>query len=286
MTLAPRDGGALAGVLLMAGAVLVFVAMDSCVKWLSANYLVSQVIFVRACVALVVALGAGAFGGWSLLVARRPGFHALRAILAVLATSTFFYAFGHLPLADAYAVFYMAPLAATALAALLLKEPVPPRAAVSICIGLIGVGIVVLPRLAGGTLLAYAACIAGMLSYSASSVVTRRMSGAETLPALLLYPALLMLAITAPLMPWHWVAPPPGDLVVLMSLGLLWPAGMWLVVLAYRRAPIARVAPVDYTSIVWVVAIDYLLFGIAPAAATLAGSMVIIAACLALLHRR
>jgi drug/metabolite transporter (DMT)-like permease len=286
MSRAGEHDSTLAGVLLMGAAVLVFVAMDSCTKWASAHHAVLQVIFVRAVIGLAVALGCGAVGGWSLLRARQPRFQALRAALSVISSSTFFYAFSRLPLADAYAIFYVAPLAATGAAALLLKEPVPARAAVAIGVGLVGVGIVVGPRLGGGELLAYAACIVGMLSYSLSSVVTRRMSGGETLPALLLYPALAMLAITTPLMPWHWTPPTPASVMVLLAIGLLWPVGMWLVVAALRRAPVARVAPVDYTSIVWVVAIDFFVFGLAPAAATLAGSALIIAACLALLARR
>jgi drug/metabolite transporter (DMT)-like permease len=281
-----RSSSPLLGVLLMASAVLVFVAMDSCTKWASQHHTVLQVIFVRAVGALVVALGCGAVGGWALLRARQPKFQALRAALSVISASTFFYAFSRLPLADAYAIFYVAPLAATALAALFLKEPVPARAAVAIGVGLLGVGVVMGPRLGGGETLAYAACVLGMLAYSLSSVVTRRMSAGEALPALLLYPALAMLVLTAPVMPWHWTPPTPASLAVLLTIGLLWPVGVWLVVSALRRAPVARVAPVDYSSIVWVVAIDFFVFGLPPAATTLAGSALIIAACLALLARR
>lgn len=286
MTIPGERDRTAAGVLLMAAAVVVFVVMDSSVKWVSANHSVAQVIFLRAAVGCAVAMACGAFGGWALLRARSPRFQALRALLSVLSSSTFFYAFSRLPLADAYAIFYVAPLAATALAALLLKEPVPARAALAIGAGLTGVAIVVGPRLEGGEALAFAACILGMLSYSLSSVVTRRMSAGETLPSMLLYPALAMLAVSAPLMPWHWTVPTPADLATMIAIGLLWPAGMWLVVSALRRAAVARVAPVDYSSIVWVVAIDIIVFGVAPAMATLIGSAVIIAGCLALLRRR
>jgi len=55
---------------------------------------------------------------------------------------------------------------------------------------------------------------------------------------------------------------------------------------ALKHGEVARIAPFEYSSIVWVVAVDFLLFGIVPAAATLAGSVVIIVACLLLIERR
>jgi S-adenosylmethionine uptake transporter len=270
----------------MGAAVLVFVAMDSCTKWVSAHHGVPQVIFVRAAVGIVVAVACAVVGGWALLRARQPKLQALRAVLSMLSSSTFFYAFSRLPLADAYAIFYVAPLAASALAALFLKEPVPARAALAITAGLVGVGIVIGPRLGGGEAWAYAACILGMLAYSLSSVVTRRMGVGETLPSLLFYPAFGMLILSAPAMPWYWEPPAAPQMALMLVIGLLWPAGMWLVVSALRRATVARVAPVDYTSIVWVVAIDFAVFGLVPTPTTLAGSAVIIAACLVLLARQ
>jgi drug/metabolite transporter (DMT)-like permease len=283
--IAGGKSGAFAGPLLMALAILVFVAMDAAVKYLSGGYVVTQILCVRAGVALILVLAAAALLGWRKLRMQRPGLHALRAVLLVLSASTFFYAFRYLPLADAYAIAYLAPLVSTLLAALVLKEPVPRGAGWAIGLGLAGVGVVLAPQLQGGALWAYGICFIGVLAYSANGVTTRRMAGGESLLAMMLYPAIAMLAVTLPLMPWHWTAPSPSDLAVLMAIGVMWPAGSLLVVAAMRRAAVARVAPVDYTSIVWVVLVDTLLFGLSPSLATLAGSGIIIVACLTLLYR-
>jgi drug/metabolite transporter (DMT)-like permease len=263
----------------------VFVAMDASVKYLSGGYAVTQILCVRAGVALLLVLGLASVLGWRRLRMHRPGLHALRAGLLLFSAGTFFYAFRTLPLADAYAIAYMAPLVSTLLAALVLKEPVPRGAALSIGLGLAGVAVVLAPQLQGGALWAYGICFVGVLAYSANSVVSRRMAGGESLLAMMLYPAIAMLAVTLPLMPWHWTPPADSDLAVLVAIGAMWPAGSLLVVAALRRAPVAHVAPVDYSSIVWVVLVDSLLFGLSPSLATLAGSGIIIVACLTLLYR-
>lgn len=278
-------GGAYTGPLLMALAIMVFVAMDASVKYLSGGYAVTQILCVRAGVALLIVLALASVLGWRQLRMHRRGLHALRAGLLLLSAGTFFYAFRTLPLADAYAIAYLAPLISTLLAALVLKEPVPRGAALSIGLGLAGVGVVLAPQIQGGALLAYGICFIGVLAYSANSVVARRMAGGESLLAMMLYPGIAMLAVTLPLMPWHWTPPGPRDLAVLVAIGAMWPAGSLLVVAALRHAPVARVAPVDYTSIVWVVLVDSLLFGLSPSLATLAGSGIIIVACLTLLYR-
>lgn len=283
--LAGTARSAMLGPLLMALAIMVFVAMDASVKYLSGGYAVTQILCVRAGVALLMVLAAAGVLGWRRLRMQQPGLHALRAGLLLLSAGTFFYAFRYLPLADAYAIAYMAPLVSTGLAALVLKEPVPRGAGLAIALGLTGVGVVLAPQLQGGALWAYGICFVGVLAYSANGVTTRRMAGGESLLAMMLYPAIAMLTVTLPLMPWHWTAPSPADLAVLVAIGVMWPAGSLLVVAAMRHAPVARVAPVDYTSIVWVVLVDSLLFGLSPSFATLAGSAIIIAACLTLLHR-
>ena len=270
----------------MSLAILCFVAQDAAVKWLSGDYGVAQIMLLRTAITLVAVLAISAFGGFRALRTDHPWLHCARGALLFVSGATFFYAFGHLPLADAYAIFYMVPLASTILAALLLAERVPGRAAAAIAAGLAGVAIVVGPQLGGGAALSYAACALGTLSYAFVGVITRKLSGGETKLALLFYPCVVMTAITLPLAPFGWRTPSGGDIAVLAAVGLLWPLAHMFFAAALKRGEVARIAPFEYSSIVWVVATDFLLFGIVPATATLVGSAIIICACLLLIERR
>lgn len=276
----------MSGVGIMVLAVLGFVVQDAAVKWLTGGYTVAAILLLRCLVTISVVGSAAGFTSLHQLRTTQPRLHALRGFMLLISASTFFYAFGSLPLADAYTIFYMAPLIMTVFAAVLLGESVPRRAGWAIALGLVGVGIVVGPQLEGGTVLAYLACVIGTVSYSLVGVITRRLAVKETPLALLFYPCAVMIVCTAPFAPWGWVAPSLGDWIVFIAIGLLWPVATWLFASALRRAPVARLAPIEYSSIVWVVAIDYLAFATAPATTTLLGSAVIIVACLLLVERR
>ena len=274
------------GPALMALTVVVFVIQDAVVKWLTGSYGVMQLIAMRTLVSLTLI---GAVAWWSGPRALRTGaagMHLLRGMLLLISSATFFYGFGHLPLADAYTIFYMVPLAMTVLAALLLGEAVPRRAALAVALGLAGVAIVVGPQLGGGAALAYAACALGTLSYGVVGVITRRMSAHETPLALIFYPCLAIVLATLPFAAVAWVPPSAADLALIAAVGALWPLAHMGFAAALRRAPVAQLAPIEYSSMLWVVGADLLVFGIAPEASTLAGSAVIIAACLLLVERR
>lgn len=276
---------ALSGASLMALTVLAFVVQDAAVKFLVGAYGVMQIVLLRTSVTLAVITAAAGWGGFRALRTRDVALHVARGLLLLVSSSTFFYGFGHLPLADAYTIFYMVPLAMTVLAAVMLKEQVPKRAAMAIVLGLVGVGVVVGPQIAGGEILAYAACAVGTLSYAFVGVITRRLTGSETPLALLFYPCLVMVAATLPLAPLGWATPTLRDMMVIAAIGLLWPIAHALFAAALKRSTIARLAPYEYSSIVWVVAIDFLVFSISPSVTTLAGSTIIIVACLLLVER-
>jgi len=109
--------------------------------------------------------------------------------------------------------------------------------------------------------------------------------GDETPLAMLFYPCLVIVLSTLPIAPLHWATPSARDLAILVAVGLLWPVAHALFATALKRSTIARLAPYEYSSIVWVVAIDFLVFAIAPSLTTLIGSAIIIVACLLLVER-
>ncbi|MBM3525615.1 MAG: DMT family transporter, partial [Alphaproteobacteria bacterium] len=249
-------------------------------------YSVAAILVLRSLVALAMIVAIAGFTGLQQLRTSEPRLHVLRGVMLLISAWTFFFGFRHLPLADAYTIYFLAPLVMTAFAVPLLREPVPRRAVWAIAIGFAGVAVVVGPQLAGGALVAYLACFVGTVSYSLVGVITRRLALSETPLALLLYPCLVMLAVAAPVASLDWSMPGPVDAAVFVAIGLLWPLATFLFAAALKRTAVARLAPLEYSAIVWVVGIDYAFFETSPATSTLIGSAVIIAACLLLVERR
>ena len=109
--------GALVGVLCALGASTAFSLNDMGIKFLSGDYPLHQVVLVRATVALLftMAIFMPLEGGLKNIRTRRPVVHLLRGLCVVAANMTFFAAIAALPLADAVAIFFVAPLLITAL---------------------------------------------------------------------------------------------------------------------------------------------------------------------------
>jgi drug/metabolite transporter (DMT)-like permease len=274
------------GKILMLLAALAFVVQDAAVKWMTAEYSVAQLLLVRTLVSAVIIALLAIVHDRRALATYQPAQHGLRGSLLLVSAATYFYGFKHLPLADAYAMFYLVPLVLTGFGALFLGESIPPRAGIAVVVGLAGVAIVVAPQLEGGELRAYFACLVGTISYAWVGVMTRRMCHAERPLTLLFYPSVMISLATLPLMPWLWITPNLADLLVFLFIGALWPVAHGLFAAALKRSPVAVLAPIEYTSILWVVLADLLIFALPPSATTILGSIVIIAACLFLVERR
>ena len=108
------------------GATIFFSLNDLSIKFLSGDYPLHQIVFVRAAVALVITLAIimPLDGGWAALKTRRPMIHVLRGVCVVVANSAFFAGIAAMPLADASAIFFVAPLFITGLSVVILGEVV------------------------------------------------------------------------------------------------------------------------------------------------------------------
>ncbi len=118
----------LSGIACVAGAVSFFAIQDAIIKWMSGAYPLHEIVLVRATLAIVVTVFVMRLeGGLHLLRSARPLMHLARGLLLLIANSCFFLALAVMPLADATAIFFIAPLLITALSAAFLGERVGPR---------------------------------------------------------------------------------------------------------------------------------------------------------------
>ncbi len=237
---------------------------------------VLEIIFFRNAFAFIpVMLYIWRTSGFGVLRTRRPGAHLTRSAVGLTGMICGFTAVSLLPLTQSTAISFSAPLFMVALSALILKEPVSLQRWLAVAVGFLGVLIMVHPdprQFVGvGVLFAIAAAIGA----AGANIAIREISRTEPGPTIVFYFTLAGAAVGLASLPFGWVMPSPGVLGLLVAAGLIGGTGQLLLTEAIRRAPVAVVAPFDYTQLVWAGLIGFLVWGETPAMLTLIGAMVV-----------
>jgi drug/metabolite transporter (DMT)-like permease len=273
----------LRGPALLVAGIFLFTLLDVNSKLLSGTYGVGQVILLRH-VALLAAFGIARLcvpGAGGPLRTAHPRLHLVRAIAMVFSAGGFFLAFRQIPLAEGYLVFFTAPFLSLGLAALLLRERVPPAAWLWVAVGFAGVAATLVPKLSAGSggWFAYAAALAGTAAYAVVLTINRKLRHERGVARLIVWPSLLGLLVFGPAAALDWEPPPPGDLALLLVNGLFAGIAVLCLAIAFRHATVARLAPFEFVGLPLSVFWDWALWGLPPAASTLAGGAVVVLAC-------
>ncbi len=268
----------LQGVLLQLVALGLFVTMDALLKLLVAEWAVAQLMFIRFVThTLLVALAIRLFTGALPWRARSPGLQTLRSALLAIANGALAVSLIFIPLADATAVSFAAPVLTVALAALWLGERVSARRWAGVAIGLAGVLVALRPPFLTGEPLHWAMLLPLVTAVANSfyQLLTRRLAAVEDPRTTVLHTGLAAALIVGVAQPFVWVTPAASDLPWMLALGLLGAAGHSLLVLAFARAPASVLAPMSYTQLLWAGLAGVLVFGDWPDGWTLLGAAVI-----------
>ncbi|MGH6960924.1 MAG: DMT family transporter [Dongiaceae bacterium] len=273
----------------MLAAVATLTTMDAGVKWLTDDYSVPQIAFMRYLIGIVVAVAMAArMGGLTTLRTHRPGGHMLRSALNIGTMLTFYYALTRLPLADTIAICYVAPLFMTVLSVLMLGERVGPRRWSAIAIGFAGVLLILQPGGAGeGTGVSAGALFAlsSALLYALTLITSRQLSATESSPTILFYYSIGVIVTMGMLMPWMWVMPRWADLGVILFVGIAGSFGQFFLNQAFRYGEVSLLAPLDYTGLIWAAGLGFVLWGDFPTVMVLIGATVIVLASLYVARR-
>ena len=271
---------------MMLAAVLMFALMDAGLKTLSAHYPPLQVATLRGLSSLPLVLA------WVLLTTGlRPllrirwSLHLLRGVLGIMMMGSFIYGLKRLPLSTAYSIFFVAPLLITALSVPILGEKVGPRRWTAIAIGLLGVLIVLRPTGAGVLTWAGLAILVAALGYAVSAITVRVLARTDSNQAMVFW-MLVMLAIGSGVLAWPgWVSLRMEDAWLIAGVGISGSLGQYTLTEAFRRGEASLIAPLEYTALIWGVALDLALWGVLPTAITWLGTAIIITSGLYLLRR-
>lgn len=289
------------GILLICVGVVAISVNDLLIKMLSGGYPLHQMVFFRSAIGLVFTLGLVVMeGGPRILRTATPGIHALRGLLVVAANMTFYAAVAVLPLAQATALFFVAPLFITLLSIPMLGEKVGVLRLSAVLAGFVGVVIMQRPWAAevevGRSVLLLPVVAAAL--YALMQVLTRRLGVTTPASALAVYIQGTFLVVSLGffvvagdgrfaqgleneslvflLRAWTW--PAAGDWPVFVGLGLCSGVVGYCLSGAYRLANAAVIAPFEYVGLPLAILWGWTIFGEWPSAATWTGCALIIGA--------
>jgi drug/metabolite transporter (DMT)-like permease len=265
--------------------VAAFAFMDAGLKLLTEHYSAVQVAALRGLAALPVVLAWALYaGGVRQLLRVRWPLHLVRGVLSVGMMITFAFALRELSLAKAYSLFFIAPLLISILSIYMLGERVQRAQWLAVLIGFGGVLIVLKPDTIGFGWAGTLAVLATALCYSLSSVLVKIIGRTDSTQSMVFWMT-CMLSIGATLLALpNWQPIAREHFHILAGVALTGAIGQWGITEAFKHAPAASVAPLEYSGLAWVMVIDYAVWAAIPSWRTLAGASVIIACGLYLLR--
>jgi drug/metabolite transporter (DMT)-like permease len=273
------------GILYVIASIFVFALTNALIKWLVVRYSVVEVIVFRSTFALIPCLYLIAtHGGVLALRTKRLHQHISRSLLQFVSMLCIFTAFGLMPLADAVAITFASPLFLTMLSIPLLGEQVGVYRWSAVIVGFIGVLIMVQPGpsiVQSGALLP----LANALINACVTIAIRRMTLTEASTTLVFYQTLVTGVFGLVLLPFFWVTPDLVDLALFSATGLLSGVAQFWWMQGCRFVPASVAAPFSYTSMIWSLALGYLIWSDVPSATVLAGAAIVIASGLYILYR-
>jgi drug/metabolite transporter (DMT)-like permease len=275
----------LAGMAAMLTGVASFAFMDAGLKLLTAHYPSAQVAALRGLSALpVVFLWVLYAGGATQLVRVRWPLHLIRGVLSVVMMVMFTFALKELSLAKTYALFFVAPLLIAIFSVFILGERVHRTQWVAIVIGFVGVLVVLRPGAVGFRWAGTLAVLGTALCYALSSILVRLIGRTDSTQSMVFWMT-CMLAIGATALALPVWQPIQGEHYLLIGdVAITGAIGQWGITEAFKHAPAASVAPLEYSGLAWVIMIDLFVWSVTPAWQTLVGAAVIIGSGLYLLR--
>jgi drug/metabolite transporter (DMT)-like permease len=220
--------------------------------------------------------------------------HALRALAGASSMALGFYGLTRLPLPEATAIGYAAPLMIVVLSAIILKERVHAFRWTAVVIGLIGVMIILWPRLTIFTsgqpigeaeAIGALASLSGALLSAIAMLQVRKLVQTERTEAIVVYFFICATVLSLFTIPFGWQMPTPTQAALLIGAGITGGVGQLLMTSSYRYADMSVIAPFEYTSLLLTLVVGFIVFGDVPTWAMILGALVIVCSGIAVILR-
>ena len=210
--------------------------------------------------------------------------HLLRGTVVTFMALNFFWGIARVPLAEALALSFIAPLIALYLAALLLKERIGRGAMIASVLGLAGVVIILAGKLQDDydmeALWGAAAILFSAILFAYNLILQRQQAQLASPIEIAFFQNMIVMAILAIAAPLLAIVPRPEHVLPIAGAALLAFASLLLLSWAYARAEAQRLIPIEYTAFVWAAILGWLLFREPLTITTLAGAALIVSGCI------
>lgn len=210
--------------------------------------------------------------------------HLLRGAVSTATAFTWMWGITRLPLAEAIALSFIAPLIVLYLAAAMLGERIGRAAVAGSLLGFAGVFVIVAAQIgapySAEGLAGVAAVLTSAVLYAVNIVLRRRQALVAGPVEIALFQNMVVLGLLACVAPLLAVVPAASHAPSLVIAATLAVAATLLLAWAYRRAEAQTLAPVEYSAIIWSALLGAIVFGERLSAATVVGAALIIGGCL------
>ncbi|HNB26295.1 MAG TPA: DMT family transporter [Alphaproteobacteria bacterium] len=270
------------GILCMLTALCILGSTDAVVKWSAGNIPVIQIAFVRFALSLVIVLVLirRSPNGFGVLRTRRPIEHLLRGFCSTFELLAFYLAISKIPLPTAMSIVSTSPIFGTLLGVIVLRERLRLGGWIAIMAGFLGMLLVVQPEEGVGSVEGTVAVLTSVVLWSTAQLLARRLSATESNDTILFYYAVVGTLLMGAALPFVWVQPTGLEWLALGAIGVLGCLGQYLLILAFRFAPLSLVAPFEYSALIWASLYGWIFWGDVLGPVALAGVVVIVGACL------
>ncbi len=271
-------------VALKLSALFLFMVMQALVKALSDDFPPGEMVFFRSLFAVPVIIGWLAWRGELSqgLVVKKPMGHFWRGVLGTSAMGLTFTGLSLLPLPEVTAIGYATPIFTLILAAIMLGERIRMIRIGAVAIGLLGVLIMIWPRL-GGNNMDTAATIGALCVLAATmarafvQIHIRLLVQVDHPAAVVFYFSITATLLSALTALWGWATPTWEQTLILVIMGLIGGVAQILVTSSYRFGQASMLAPYDYTTMLFAIVIGYVWFDELPTLVMLGGAALVIA---------
>ncbi|MBQ1500819.1 MAG: DMT family transporter [Sphingomonas sp.] len=273
----------LAALLAACAGIALYSVMDAVMKELGIAIGAYAALFWRLVAGVAIMTPLFAFGRPRLPARRVLAIHAVRsAVIAVMAIA-FFWGIVRVPLAEAIALTFIAPLIALGLAAIFLKEKIGARSILGSLLGLVGVGIILAGQLGAphrpDSGLGMAAVLVSAVFYAVNLVIARHQAQRAGPIEIAFFQNWFILALFVLPAPWLLVTPAAGQWPLVVLAAALAITSLLLLSWAYARAEAQVLLTVEYTAFVWAAIMGWLFFREPLTLVTIAGTLLIVAGC-------
>jgi len=286
-TLSERHDHPILGVSTLIGNLILMALISAVVKTLSLTYPLGEILLFRFIFAMLffwVILFSGV--GITALSTKRPLEHAIRSFSGICSLGLFYYAVTVIPIADATALAYSAPIFITLFSVFLLDEAIGLRRWLAVIVGFIGVVLITQPGGADWNA-GFTAAVGSAITGALVAIWLRRLSSSEKSVSIgLYYNSTGTLVCMAWVIYSGWVSPQGDDLLIFLIFGLMCAAQQWLLTISFRYAEASLLAPFEYLAMIFAAIVGYIFWDEIPVLTTWLGAGVIAASGLFIFMRK